>query len=261
MNLTTTLLQDIPTFDGQDITKLEDWPSDVEIAVDILNESHACLADAKSCSPMHTLVCEALQAWKSWGNLLDILHLKLCNVNIHIHTSCFMEIQQMDNETLAACVHCFKMEAKRCDFNSDTGAICIFVKGLWDTHNIAAKVYEKDPRTLLEVTKLMEKLNTESQVTATLSSPTVNMMLNDKIICGRKGHIGHHCPDAQCYKCDSFGHFAQDCPEKIHPSGTPNHPDRMHSHSSHNCSCRHRSHCFHHRYSQGNCFNRSGSHH
>ena len=32
-------------------------------------------------------------------------------------------------------------------------------------------------------------------------------------------HFGHHCPDAQCYGCDEFGHFAQDCPHKIPSSG------------------------------------------
>ena len=38
-----------------------------------------------------------------------------------------MEIQQRDNETLAAYVIHFKMEAKRCDFNSGTDAIGISV--------------------------------------------------------------------------------------------------------------------------------------
>ena len=57
-----------------------------------------------------------------------------------------MEIQQRDSETLAAFVHWFKTEAKRCDFNSDTVTIHIFVKGLWNVHNTAAKIYEKDPR-------------------------------------------------------------------------------------------------------------------
>ena len=58
----------------------------------------------------------------------------------------FMEIQQRDNKILTAYVHWFKTEANQCDFNSDTIAICIFVKGLWDVHNITAKIYEKDPR-------------------------------------------------------------------------------------------------------------------
>ena len=45
----------------------------------------------------------------------------------------------------------------------------------------------------------------------------VNMMSNDDncFVCGRKGNIGHCCPQAQCYNCDDFCHFAQDCPEKL----------------------------------------------
>ena len=59
-----------------------------------------------------------------------------------------MEIQQKDNETLAAYIHCFKMAAKWCVFDNDTVAICIFVKGLKDAPTIASKRYEKDPQSL-----------------------------------------------------------------------------------------------------------------
>ena len=62
------------------------------------------------------------------------------------------------------------MEAKRCGFNNDTAAICIF-SSVSDTHNVAEKVYKKDPQTLSEVIKLMEKLSTAQQVTATLFPP------------------------------------------------------------------------------------------
>ena len=79
--------------------------------------------------------------------------------------SCFMEVQQRDNETLAAYVHCFKAEGNRCDFDSDTTAIHNSVKGLWDMYNITTKIYEKDPQTLSEVIKLVEKLNVAQQVT------------------------------------------------------------------------------------------------
>ena len=56
------------------------------------------------------------------------------------------------------------------------------------THNIAGKVYEKDPQTLSEATQWVEKINTAQQVTITLSLPTVNMMsIDDRCcLCGRK---------------------------------------------------------------------------
>ena len=59
MNLTTSLLQDILTFDGWDTTKLEGRLSDIEMAAVILKVSHACLAEAKSHGLTCTLVCEA----------------------------------------------------------------------------------------------------------------------------------------------------------------------------------------------------------
>ena len=169
MNLTTALLQGIPTFHGWDTTKLGDWLSNIETAAIILKERCACLTEAKSFGLTHTLVCEALYSEKCRNDIRDILHLKHCNVNIHTYTSHFMETQQRDNETLAAYVHHFKMETKRSDFNSDTANIHIFVKGLWDAHNITAKVYEKDPQILSEVTKLVKKLKAAQQFTATLS--------------------------------------------------------------------------------------------
>ena len=48
MNLTMSLLQDSTMFDGEDTSKLEDWLGDIKTAVDILNESCAYLAKAKS---------------------------------------------------------------------------------------------------------------------------------------------------------------------------------------------------------------------
>ena len=97
----TTMLQDIPTFDGQDSSKLEDWFMDIETATDILTESNRCLAEAKSCGLTHTHICEPTQTGKFWDEIKGILRLKLCNANIHTYTSTFMEVQQKDNETLA----------------------------------------------------------------------------------------------------------------------------------------------------------------
>ena len=101
-NLTMTMLQDIPTFNGQDSSKLEDWFIDIEMNTDILTESCTHLAESQSHGLSHTLILKATQAGKCWDEISSILRLKVCNANIHTYTSGFMEIQQKDNETLAA---------------------------------------------------------------------------------------------------------------------------------------------------------------
>ena len=111
-NLTTTMLHDIPTFDGKYFSKLEDWLMDMETTADILTESHTHLAKNKSYGLTHTLIHEATQTGKCWEEIKGILRLKLCNADIHTYTSRFMEIQQKDNETLAAYIHYFKTPAK-----------------------------------------------------------------------------------------------------------------------------------------------------
>ena len=142
------MLQDIPSFGEQDSSKLEDCFMDIETITDILTENHKHLADVKSCSLTHTLIHEATQTGKCWDEIKGILRLKLCNANIHTYTSTFMEIQQKDNETLAAYIHCFKTAAKWCAFDNDTVTIHIFVKGLGDVHTTTAKIYKRDPQTL-----------------------------------------------------------------------------------------------------------------
>ena len=111
-NLTTAMLQDIPTFDGQDSSKLEDWFMHIETTADILAESHTHLAEAKSHGLTHILICEVTQMGKCWDEIKSIWRLKLCNANIHTYTSRCMEIQQKDNETLAAYMHHLKIAAK-----------------------------------------------------------------------------------------------------------------------------------------------------
>ena len=80
-----SLLPDIPTFDGWDTTKLEDWLSDIETAVYILKESCACLAEAKSCGLTCTLVYEALQAGMT-SEIYSILNyvMQTCTPTHHI---------------------------------------------------------------------------------------------------------------------------------------------------------------------------------
>ena len=129
-NLTTTMPQDIPTFDTQDSSELEDWFMYIETTSDILTESHTCLAEAKSCCLTHILIHEATQTGKCWEEIKGFLRLKLCNADIHSYTSCFIEIQQKDDETLTAYIHHFKTTAQWCVFHNDTVAIHSFVKGL-----------------------------------------------------------------------------------------------------------------------------------
>ena len=48
-----------------------------------------------------------------------------------------MEIQQKETESLAAYIHCFKGEAKRCNFTNSAATIRIFVKGLRNAQMLA----------------------------------------------------------------------------------------------------------------------------
>ena len=111
-NLTMTMLQDIPTFDGQDSLKLKDWFLGIETSVGLLIEGHTCLAKAKWHGLFCTLIYEATQTGKCWDEIKGLLRLKHCNANISTYTLHFMEIQQKDNETLAAYILLFKTAAK-----------------------------------------------------------------------------------------------------------------------------------------------------
>ena len=96
---------------------------------DLTDESRTKLAQAKSKGLTHTLIIEAITLDKNWEEIKDSLHLKLCNSDIHTSISCFMDIQQKDKESLAAYIHWFKREARRCNFANNAATIRIFVKG------------------------------------------------------------------------------------------------------------------------------------
>ena len=84
------------------------------------------------------LISEALNLDKSWDEIKDLLHLKICNLDIHTSASHFMEIQQNDKESLAAYIHRFKQEAKRCNFHNNAAMIQIFIKDLKNIHTLAS---------------------------------------------------------------------------------------------------------------------------
>ena len=105
-----------------------------------------------------------------------------------------MEIQQKDKESLAAYIHHFKREARRCKFNNDAATIRIFIIGLKNAHTLATRVYEKGPQSLVDAIKEVEKLQVAQQITATLlPSPLVNTMSSN---------------DDKCFQCQELGHMA-----------------------------------------------------
>ena len=104
-NFANTLMHGIPTFNGSDSTQLEDWLVDIVTAADLMDESRTKLAQAKSKGLTCTLISEALITGKCWENIKDLLHLKICNSDIHTSVSHFMEIQQKEKESLAAYIH------------------------------------------------------------------------------------------------------------------------------------------------------------
>ena len=135
-----------------------------------------------------------------------------------------MDIQPKDKESLAAYIHRFKREAKRCNFTNNAATIRIFVKGLKNAHTLAAHVYEKGPQTLADAINEVEKVQAAQQLTATmLPSSTVNVMSNEEDQCSQYQelhHTAHHYPHVCCFECNEYGYIAVDCPDRIPPTGT-----------------------------------------
>ena len=142
---------------------------------------------------MRTLILEALTLHKTWEEIKDSLHLHICNSDIRTSISCFMDIQQKENESLAAYVHCFKPEANRCKFDNDAATIRILKKGLKNAHTLATKVYEKGTQSLADAIREVEKHQAAQQLTSTLLPPSsVNIMSSD---------------DDKCFQCQETGHM------------------------------------------------------
>ena len=85
-SLESSLLQDIPTLNGNDASQLEDWLTDIEIASELMGESRTKLAQAKSRGLVRTLILEALILHKTWEEIKDSLCLKNMQfIHSHIH--------------------------------------------------------------------------------------------------------------------------------------------------------------------------------
>ena len=70
-SLESSLLQDIPTLNGQDSSQLEDWLIDIKMASELTGESRTKIAQAKSKGLVRTLISEALTAQNTWEELKD----------------------------------------------------------------------------------------------------------------------------------------------------------------------------------------------
>ena len=223
-SLENRLLQDIPILNGNDSSQLEDWLTDIETASELMGKGRINLAQAKLKGLVRTLISEALTLIKTWEDIKDSL-LKISNSDIHTSISHFMEIQQKENESLAAYIHHFKREASRCKFDNDAMTIRIFIKGLKNAHTLATRVYEKGPQSLADAIKEVEKLQAAHQLTSSLlPSSSVNTMSSDEdkcFQCQELGHMACYCPHIRCFDCDDYGQVTADCPDKIPPSRIP----------------------------------------
>ena len=68
-SLESSLLQDIPTLNGNDSSQLEDWLTDIETASELTGKSRTKLAQAKSRGLVRMLILEALTSQKTGRKL------------------------------------------------------------------------------------------------------------------------------------------------------------------------------------------------
>ena len=104
-----------------------------------------------------------------------------------------MDIQQWEKGSLAAYIHRFKTEAKRCNFTNAAATIRIFVKGLKNAYSLAKHIHEKGPQRLTDTISEVEKLNAAPQLMAMIIPPsTVNVMLTKEDCCFQCQEPGHN---------------------------------------------------------------------
>ena len=78
--------------------------------------------------------------------------------------------------------------------HNDAATIRIFIDGLRNAHSLATRIYEKDPHTLTDAIKEVEKLHAAQHLNTTIiPASTVNMMSNK---------------EDQCFQCQESGHIA-----------------------------------------------------
>ena len=94
MAFVNCLLQVIIILNRNNSSQLEDWLIDIKSTSDLTGKSRTKLAQAKSKGLICTLISEVLTSNKTWDEIKDSLHLKICTSDIHTSVSHFMETQQ-----------------------------------------------------------------------------------------------------------------------------------------------------------------------
>ena len=84
MSFVNYLLQDITILSRNNSLQLEDSLTDIETTSDLMGESRTKLAQAKSKGLIRTLISEVLTSNKTWDEIKNCLHLKICISDILI---------------------------------------------------------------------------------------------------------------------------------------------------------------------------------
>ena len=95
-------------------------------------------------------------------------------------------------------------------------AIHSFVKELQDAHTTTAKLYKKDPQTLSEVIRIVEKFNVAPQVTATLTPSTV-IMMSDALFVDRQAIFANTAPMCSVTAAMNFATLHKTVPTRFLP--------------------------------------------
>ena len=84
-SLESSLLQDIPTLNGNDSSQFEHWLTDIETASELTGESRTKIAQAKSRGLVRKLILDALTVHKTWEEIKDSLLKNMQFQHSHIH--------------------------------------------------------------------------------------------------------------------------------------------------------------------------------
>ena len=121
-----------------------------------------------------------------------------------------MDIQQQEKESLVAYVHYFRTEAKQYNFMNDTAHIRNLIKGLKSTHSLPARIYEKDPQTLMG--HHHRSRETQCSTTAYHNKYSICNGQHDvkwgRLVLPMPRTRTWHCPHMRCCECDDTGHTA-----------------------------------------------------